>query len=322
MSLDYTSLAREFMRALRGKRSQVGFSRRAGYRTNVAYRWEAGQTFPTAPVMLAVAQRSGVDVCAALRRFYRVAPDWLARVDDATSPAAVQALLKDLSAGRPLVQLAQAVGKNRFAVARFIHGDALPRLPDFLRLIDGMTMRLLDFVAAFVDPERLPSVRRSWQRLESSRRAAYDVPWTHAVLRTLELEAYAALPRHQRGWIAHRLGISQEEETRCLKLLAHTGQIGRRKARWVVSEVSAVDTRRDPDAAARLRRFWAQVGLERAARDPNAVLSFNLGTLSHRDLERVRDLHRRYFSELRAIIADSKPGEHVLLANVQLVHLV
>lgn len=319
--IDHARLAREFMRALRGKRSQAAFSRRAGYRTNVAYMWEAGRTSPTAAVTLAVAQRAGVDVRAALQRFYRVAPDWLRQADDLTTPAAICALLEDLRAGRPLVQLAAAVGKNRFAVARFVHGEAAPRLPDFLRLIDGMTLRLLDFVAAFVDPQGLPSVRKAWLKLESSRRAAYDVPWTHAVLRALELDAYAALPRHQRGWIAGRLSITQEEETRCLRLLAHTGQIKRRKGRWAVTEINAVDTRRDPEAAARLRSFWAQVGLERAASDPSAVLSFNLGTLADGDLERVRELHRRYFSELRTIIAESKTGDHVLLANVQLVHI-
>jgi hypothetical protein len=219
------------------------------------------------------------------------------------------------------VQVASAVGRNRFAVARWFHGEAEPRLPDFFRLIEGTTRRLLDFVAAFVDPERLPSLQRSWHQLELSRRAAYDAPYTHAVLRALELSAYAALPRHQRGWIAQRLGIPLQEELRCLKLLADTGQIVKRRGRWNASEVSAVDTRRDPEAAARLRTFWAQVGLERAARDPGAVLSFNLGTLAAADLERVRELHRRYFSELRDIIAASSPGEHVLLANVQLVLL-
>ncbi|HEX6242958.1 MAG TPA: DUF4423 domain-containing protein [Polyangiales bacterium] len=309
------------MRALRGGRSQAAFSRRAGYRTNVAYMWEAGRTFPTASVALSVAARAGVDVRAALTRFYRVAPDWLAQTPDLTQPAALCALLEDLRAGRPLVQLAASVGRNRFAVARWVHGEAEPRLPDFLRLIEGLTLRLLDFVAAFVDPEQLPSIRKAWQRLESSRRAAYDAPWTHAVLRALELQAYAALPRHRPGFIAARLGITQAEESRCIKLLALTGQIKRRKGRWQVSEISAVDTRRDPDAAARLRRFWAEVGLQRAPDDANAVMSFNLGTLAAKDLERVRELHRRYFSELRAIIAESAPGEHVLLANVQLVHL-
>jgi Domain of unknown function (DUF4423) len=321
MTIDFERLARDFMRALRGKRSQPAFSKRVGYRTNVAYMWEAGRSYPTAAVALHAAQRAGVDVRGALARFYRVVPDWLAQHPDPATPEAVCALLEDLRAGRPIVQVAAAIGKSRFATARWFHGDGQPRLPDFFRLVDGVTLRLLDCVAAFVDPEQLPSVRAAWRQLETSRRAAYDAPWTHAVLRALELEAYRALPRHQRGWIAARLGISQHEERRCLALLASTGQIRRRQRRWVAAEISAVDTRRDPEAAARLRGFWAQVGLERAASDPNAVLSFNLGTLALRDLERVRELHRRYFSELRDIIASSAPGEQVLLANVQLVRL-
>jgi hypothetical protein len=321
MAIDFELLARDFMRALRGKRSQPAFSKRVGYRTNVAYMWEAGRSQPTAAVALHAAQRAGIDVRSALARFYRVLPDWLAQYADPATDAAICALLEDLRAGRSIVQVASAIGKNRFAVARWFHGEAQPRLPDFFRLLEGVTLRLLDFVAAFVDPEQLPSVNAAWRQLETSRRAAYDAPWTHAVLRALELEAYRALPRHQRGWIAARLGITLQEERRCLALLAGTGQIRKGRGRWVAAEVSAVDTRRDPEAAARLRSFWARVGLERAQSDPNAVLSFNLGTLATRDLERVRELHRRYFSELRDIIASSQPGEQILLANVQLVRL-
>jgi DNA-binding phage protein len=321
MALDYELIASDFLRALRGKRSQTAFSRRVGYRTNVAYMWEAGRSFPTAATTLQVAKRMGVDVHAALLRFYRVAPHWLAQIQDPTDAAAICTLLEDLRAQRAVVHIAHSIGKSRFAVARWFHGEAEPRLPDFFRLIEGVTLRLLDFVAALVDPEQLPSVRQAWRQLESSRRAAYDAPWTHAVLRALELEAYAGLSRHRRGWIAERLGIPLAEEVRCLKLLAETGQIQKRKGRWHASEARAVDTRRDPEAAGKLRKFWASVGLERAQHDPSVILSFNLGTLAARDLERVRELHRRYFSELRDIIADSKPAEHVLLANVQLVRL-
>jgi DNA-binding phage protein len=321
VAIDYELLSCDFMRALRGKRSQPAFSKRVGYRTNVAYMWEAGRSYPTAAVALHAAQRAGVDLRGALTRFYRVVPGWLAHHADPATPEAVCALLEDLRASRPMVQVAAAIGKSRFAVARWFHGEAQPRLPDFFRLVEGVTLRLLDFVAAFVDPEQLPSVRSAWRQLETSRRAAYDAPWTHAVLRALELDAYRALARHERGWIAARLGISPQEERRCLKLLASTGQIRRRRGRWVAAEVSTVDTRRDPEAAARLRSFWAQVGLERASADPGAVLSFNLGTLAAHDMERVRELHRRYFSELRAIIASSQPGEQILLANVQLVRL-
>ena len=38
------------------------------------------------------------------------------------------------------------------------------------------------------------------------------MPWTQAVLRALELDDYQALSRHQSGWVAERLGITEEEE--------------------------------------------------------------------------------------------------------------
>ena len=66
MRYDYQRIARDFLRALRGRRSQAAFSRRLGYRTNVAYTWESGRAFPTAATVLNAAVRSGVDVHAAV----------------------------------------------------------------------------------------------------------------------------------------------------------------------------------------------------------------------------------------------------------------
>jgi hypothetical protein len=141
------------------------------------------------------------------------------------------------------------------------------------------------------------------------------------VLRALELTAYRALPSHRAGWIAERLGISAHEEHRTLQLLVDSGQVARRGRHYAPAEVLSLDTRRDPEAAQRLRSFWAEVGLRHAGRDPGAVLSFNLGTIAEHDLERVRELHRRYFAELRELIAGSEPAEAIVLANVQLVRI-
>jgi len=323
MDLDYERIAQEFIRALRGPRSQTGFSRRLGYATNVVYQWEAGRTFPTASVTLRAARRAGLDVRASLRRYYRVTPAWLEHSRDPTSAAAVAALLEDLLAGRRLTDLAIRIGRSRFAAARWIHGETEPRLPDFFRLIQGLSLRLLDFVAVFVDPEGMESLAAPWQRLETSRRAAYEAPWTHAVLRVLELRQYRALPRHEPGFIARQLGIDRTEEERCLALLSGTGQIRMLRGHWTAAETLMVDTRSNPEAAAQLRKFWTKLALDRLDRQqPDDVFSFNLGTLAVGDLERVRDLHRRYFNELRTIIAESEPPEAVLLANIQLLRLV
>ncbi len=45
--MNYHRLACGVVRALRGKRSQLAFSRRLGYSTNVAYAWEAGRRGPS-----------------------------------------------------------------------------------------------------------------------------------------------------------------------------------------------------------------------------------------------------------------------------------
>jgi hypothetical protein len=62
VELDFEALARQFLRALRGNRSQVAFSRRLRYRSNIAYLWESGRNMPTAAVALAAAARTGIDV--------------------------------------------------------------------------------------------------------------------------------------------------------------------------------------------------------------------------------------------------------------------
>lgn len=309
------------MRALRGRRSQAAFSRRLGYRTNVAYVWESGRSFPTAANMLAAAARVGIDVPAAISRFYLRTPAWLSGGLEATSRQGVAALLDDLRGRTSLVDLARAAGKSRFAVARWLRGAAEPRLPDFFLLIEKASLRLLDFVAAFTEPARLPSVAKAWNELEATRRAAYDVPWTQAVLRALELTDYRALPRHEPGWIAARIGISSEEEQRCLRLLARTGQVFLRGGRWELREILAVDTRRDPEQELRVKDWWTEVARERLRVGHPGIFSYNVFAVSEADLQRITDLYRAYFRQVRSIIAESQPSERVVLASLQLVPL-
>src|SRR5262245_17665765 len=144
-------MAAELLRALRGKRSQEAFARRVGVRSHAIYTWESARNFPTAARALQAARRSGIDVGAALERFYRRAPGWLAETDPCT-PAGVARLLDDLRGASSIVAVARATDSSRFAVARWLKGTAQPRLPEFLRLVEGTSLRVLDFVACLVDP--------------------------------------------------------------------------------------------------------------------------------------------------------------------------
>jgi hypothetical protein len=317
--MDYEMAASELVRALRGRRSQTAFSKRLGYRSNVVSAWEAGRAFPSASDFFSVVKRSGRRLSDVLATFHRLPAD--ASAHDLTTARGVAAFLNDLRGRTAVLDLARSAERSRFAVARWLKGDAEPRLPDFLRLVQSASLRLLDFLACFVDPAALPSLASAWRNLENARRAAFELPWSQAVLRTVELSEYQKLRRHRPGFIAERLQISQEEERRCVELLLETGQLRREGGRLRLGASLTVDTRGDRQRSQRVKAFWTGVALERLQAGAEGTFSYNLFSVSREDFMKIQELFRGYFRELRRIVAASEPAECIVLSNVHLFEL-
>jgi transcriptional regulator with XRE-family HTH domain len=318
--VDTAELARQLVRAVRGRRTQAAFSRRIGCRSNVLYTWEAGRRFPTARRFFEVAQRAGIDAGAALGNFLRSRPGWLKTEQLAHSDGVVR-LLAELQGNRSISDLARATGKSRFAVARWLSGQTEPRLPDFLLLIEATSYRLLDFVAALVDPAQLPLIGNAWRDLSAARQAAYTSPWCHVVLRLLETERIRALPSIGATELAEELALSIVEARAALELLETTGQIAREGRRWRVKQTLNVDLAEDPEAVRRLKAWSAEIGLRRIQNGSEGLYSYNLFCVSERDYQKLQQLQRAYFRQLRAIVAESTPSERVVMANLQLFAL-
>lgn len=316
--MDAEALARDLLRALRGRRSQRALSRRLGFRTNVAYTWESGRRWPTAAEALRVAALNGVDLPGAFSGFLGHRPDWV----EGDDPSRVSAFLREIRGGATTSALARRSGRSRYALMRWLDGRAEPRLPDFLAVVEAASLRVLDFVARLVDPRVLPSVSTEWTRLEARRNLAWELPWSNAVLRVIELADYAALPSHRPGFVAARLGIEAAEEARCLEVLERAGLVRWNGLRYAVDPDIAVDTRAAPEEGRRaLRAHWARVGCERIEAAAPGQFSYNVFNVSRVDLERLRELHLAYFRQLRTIVAASSPAECVAVANVQLFEL-
>jgi len=318
--MDHETLASELIRALRGTRSQAAINRRLGRTSNVAHAWERGTRSPSASDFFKLARASKVDVPRVLSEFAG-GPSFTRNALDA---GAIAAWLEALAHGRSHAELSRAVKRDRNTVARWLSGASEPKLPDLLRFVDATTQRMLDFVAAFVEPSALPSLSATWLDFERQRRIAYDMPWAHAVLRALELDAYRRLPAHEAGFIAARIGISSELEAECLSALASAGQIRRRAGKWALTRVMTIDTRDDPEGNLRLKRHWARVGaerLERAALPPSSQYSYNLFAISDAGLEQIRQAHLQYYERLRAIVAECERPTRLALVNVQLLPL-
>jgi transcriptional regulator with XRE-family HTH domain len=318
--LDIEQLSRELVRHLRGRRSQLAFSRHLGFGSNACQSWELGKRYPQASVFLNMAQRSKLPIVDAIARFLQQPSEWL-RVRDASAPQAVTALLLDLRGDRRISELAAAADANRATLSRWLQGNGEPRLPDLLQLVQAATHRLLEFVGLFAAPGELPSTRPAWEDLERQRRLAFDLPMSHAVLRALELTSYQRLARHQEGFIAGLLGISLDDERHYLAELARAGQIHKQRGAWRIKRVLTIDTRSDPDENRRLKQYWTQLGAERIGRSDPGLFCYNVFSVSEADYRRLSEMHLAYFEELRAIVGKSAPPERVVVANLQMFAL-
>lgn len=307
--------ASQFVRAIRGSRSQIAFARRLGYRANPITDWENGRRYPTAAEAMRACERVGIDVSAAFARFHPAKPpppksgtqglcDWLVLARGST----------------PIGALADRCGRSRFAVARWLSGDAQPRLPDFFLLVDAITGRLPDLIAELVPIEQVPALWPRHQAASAARRLAFEEPWTEAVLRCMETAAYDALTEHEPGWIAARLGIAREHEQRCVDKLVAAGILRREAERYRVTGALTVDTRADPEAVRQLMAHWSEVALGRfgSGRDTD-LFAYNVLSVSNADLRRIRELLRSTYREIRSIVAASQPCETAALINLQLV---
>jgi transcriptional regulator with XRE-family HTH domain len=310
--------AAQFLRALRGQRSQHGLAKRLGYRGNPITNWECAHRFPTAAEALRVAAAQKRDVQAAVRAFSPSAP--LPHVDGAFC---VGAWLNALRAKTPIKELAERSGHSRFSVMRWLNGQAEPRLPDFFRVLDAITGRLPEWVAEFVAIENVPSLQLRYHQAQAARQVAFEAPWSEAVLRLLESRTYRSFAEHRDGWLAARLGLSLGEEAQCLQLLKTAGLINEQAGRLAVNTVKITDTKGGQGGLLNLKRHWCEAAAARLTQptQEHDLFAYNVFSVSAADYQRIRGLLRGVFREIRSVVAASEPEDTVAVINIQAFRL-
>jgi transcriptional regulator with XRE-family HTH domain len=308
-------VAQQFVRAVRGPRSQQAFARRLGYRANPLTDWEHGRRYPTAHEALRAAALANIDVQRAFARFTPQIPllkdrqgfqlaSWLSALCHASS----------------IRELSERSGLSRHALGRWLSGARKPRLPEFFQLVDAATARLTDLIAALVPIANLPALAQRYASEQAARTVAFEEPWSEAVLRVLETEAYRAQASHRDGYIAARLGLTPEEERRILQRLEAAQVISRVDRRYAERQPLNVDTRGGKRALYAVKVHWAEVAARRAS-EPRVgdLFAYSMLSVSGADYERIHELLRNAYREVRSIVAASQPAERVALINVQLV---
>jgi DNA-binding transcriptional regulator YiaG len=312
----YLRAAGELVRAVRGRRSQVALSRRLGYRGNPVTDWEAGRSQPDTVEVLHAAQLGRLPLTAA---FEKLRSEALPRTSDGRVD--LPRWLDGMRGSSSIAAVAQRLGRSRHCVRRWLSGESRIKLADFLELLDSVTGRAHDWVAALVPIERVPALLEQHTRASRAHSLALELPWTEAILRVLETSAYRGDARRSEALIAAWLGIPVASVEAALARLCEAGVLTRERGRYVAARELSIDTRSTPEAGRQLRRHWLSAVLDRArSPHPSDWAAYNVMSLSRADLEHVRERLKASYRELRSVVSASTPAEEVALVLIQLVH--
>lgn len=322
-SLDYDLLVRQVVRAMRGRRSQATVNRRLAYRTNVISTWEQGRREPTLVDVLRLAKTVRIDVAERLEAFFSDRNLSWARDRKAGIEAFAHAVFQELAKEHAAADLASAIGARRATVARWLKGDSSPKFSQLLRIANACSYRLCDFVEIFAEPRQVPEIAPLYETLQRQRQVAYDMPWSHAVLRAMELTGYRKSAGHGEAFLVETLGTTEAVVRESIAALAAASALRRDGERWVPAEVLAVDTQKDAAGNLRLKEHWAHLALERmtAGSRPRNLFSYNLFAISEQGLARIEALHRAYFEQVRDVVEACTEPTRVAVINVQLFDL-
>lgn len=331
-TLFHQQVARELLRAVRGKRSQVALSRRLGYTGNPITDWERGARHPTAREFLRAAALCRLSVRDAFLKLVPLEPPVTVAMSKAKSGPGTTARqwlihpwLTALRGTLSNTELAARLGVSRYSVSRWCSGDTEIRLYEFLHCIEALTGRLYDWVAPLVPIAQVPSLLPRFTQSNAARSVALEHPWTEAILRVLETQRYREQPAVAHATLAATLGVSEAQLQQALDGLTAAAVVSRQQepstghVYYETLRELSVDTRAHPHAVRTLQQHWLSVALERARRGEPDWLAYNVFSCSEADLVRVGDCLKRAFRESRSIIAASAPNERAGLVLMQFV---
>lgn len=320
--------ARQFLRAIRGRRSQVSFSRRLGYRSNIALRWEAGRRFPTAVIALRACQRVGLDVQGGLQRFHTASAAHLHKISDDN----LARWLEAQRGTRSVRAIAEQSGLSRFQVSRCLSGATKPSLPVFFALVDALSGRLAELLSYWVDMQEIPALLERYQADAAARECAYAHPWSSAVLAQIDAGRNVLHkgthgsdePFHSASTLAQEiatvLNVPSPIVSDSLHALQRAGVIRVQEDRVTIVGPLLTDTRRDPEGARQLRKHWALVSAARlSAPQADDLFSHNVFAVSREDYAKLVVMQTRFYQDARAVIRESQPSE---VAALMVLHLM
>jgi len=259
--------------------------------------------------MFRACSRVGIDVSTALTRFHGPS----ALLWNPESPEVIHPWLASLRGQSSQALLAERSGLSRQQVGRVLSGRARGRLPLVLRLLHAMTGRMPDLIGQLVPIEQVPAIAREAEARRSLARLAFAHPWSPAARAWLGTVGRVPIEEAP-DRLARALSLPRAEAEELINALVSSGaaRVDRRQLRPSPRVTVEIDA--SAEDLQRVRAHWARVSADRVAAGTDGDLfSFNVFAVGREDLTRIRDAQRRFYREVRAIVAESPPEVPAML---------
>jgi len=170
-----------------------------------------------------------------------------------------------------------------------------------------------DLIGQLVSIDEVPAIAQEARARKALARLAFAHPWSPAARAWLGSQGKVSLDEAP-DRLARSLDLDRDHAQTLIDALVAS------KAARVVGQTLRPSPRLtvEIDATAedlqRVRAHWAHVSAERVANGaPEDLFSFNIFAVGRDDLDRIRDAQRRFYREVRAIVAESPPEVPALL---------
>ena len=310
-STEDEKLALEALLALRGRRAQAQLSQQLGYSYNQVYLWESGRR--------GLYWTDFVALCQALRRPLAPAFTKFLSVPANPEPVAIAELLRNAVKPYRKGEISRRLGVTPSKLSRWLGAKSDPPLAMAFAILRIGHLNFAEFLDEVVGPGKVASLQPELERHRRLREALAALPFLGALAPALGLRDYVALPRHEPGFLAAKVGISVEQEQSGLALLCETGQAEVAEDGKYRLRNYKINLVQDPQGFRRITRYWA----ERAPRalDHEKLRSF----LGHRvfgvttaGYAKLRQAQLDYYNAISAILAaETGPPDQVVVVNFQ-----
>lgn len=199
--IDFSALAREFVRTLREPLSQAEASRQLGYSFNNLNRLETGLNSVKWTDVVDLCDLAGIDVC---HTFFNI---YFLKIEDPRDTKTFMLRLLPLLAGWDYrtTDIARAVNVHPSVVRRWIHGDVVPDFEKILALLYYYTQQtMVSWMLQTLGNCPFPVAQSLFHQVTVSRKVQTSYPYACAVEAVFWLESYQQLETHSDEFVAEK----------------------------------------------------------------------------------------------------------------------